>query len=364
MKILVDVSRYNNFSQAQYDLLASGIDGVIVRTGFGQSDVDVLAEIHLKNFRERGTPCIGYRWIDPIRSVQSQIDATKREMDMFNIEAEYLDMEQYFSDWSAYMDMLAGKGNPVPTFPPYILNKFYKSVYDGLSDRLIGIYSADWFVDKYCPDMRMWAFDKNYLDARYMRWYDNSWYLAKIRELGTNFTIDNVSLFAERAGIVRGIGRQFESLLPVKGLPKNLDWDVFTNDGFTKMFGVVTEPEPLPEPLPEGKDFVVNVYAVWIRETPNDQSKKVSYYWKGDRVKIYLVSGGWGKTEKGWVYLDNLSPVQNLYRATTPLFVRDVPGGKIVGYKYPTEQFPVYEFKGGWAKIAGGYVSEKYITTV
>ena len=58
LKLGVDVSRYNGFTQYQYDLLASGIDGVIVRTGFGQSDVDVMAQIHLDNFRRRGK-CLG-----------------------------------------------------------------------------------------------------------------------------------------------------------------------------------------------------------------------------------------------------------------------------------------------------------------
>ena len=42
MKLVIDVSRYDNFSAYQYDLLSTEIDGVIVRTGFGYSDVDVL----------------------------------------------------------------------------------------------------------------------------------------------------------------------------------------------------------------------------------------------------------------------------------------------------------------------------------
>ena len=365
MKIVVDVSRYNTFSNAQLDLLSTEIDGVIVRLGFGQSNVDVLAEGHLKNFRDRHIPCIGYWWCDPIFKIQPQVDLIKRTMDSLDVETIYLDFEQYWSDWKAYFDYLAGKGNPVPVFPSSMLENFYHSFYNLLAGYKGGVYSADWFIDKYCPELRTWVFDKNYWDARYMRWYDNAWYLAKIKELGADFTIDKVRLFAERAGVVRGLGRQFESLLPVKGLPKNLDWNVFTNSGFTRMFGVPTEPEPSPEPEPiVAKDFIVNVYAVWIRELPNDTSAKVGYFWKGARVKIYNISAGWGYTGTGWVYLDNLSPVQNLYKAITPLYVRDVPFGKIIGWKYPGNQFPVYEFLSGWAKIPGGWVSEKYIVPV
>ena len=365
MKLAIDVSRYNSFTQSQWDLLSTGIDGVIVRLGFGGSNVDVMAENHLQEARQRGLPVIGYWWVDPIFSAQHQINKIKSTMDMFGVKTIYLDFEQWWSDWTAYFNMLAGKGNIVPIIPSSVLNKFYKSVYDGMSDRQIGIYSADWFIDRYCPELRTWVFDKNYWDARYMRWYDNSWYLAKIKELGSNFTIDKVSTFAERAGIVRGIGRQFESLLPVNGLHKNLDWNVFTNDGFSKMFGVDVDPEPIPEPEPvDTKIFVVNVYAVWVRELPNETSKKVGYYWKGERVSVLKVSGGWGLTEKGWVFLENLSPVQGLYKALVPLNVRDVPYGKIVGWKYPGNQFPVYEFMSGWAKIPGGWVSERYITLV
>ena len=362
MKLAIDVSYYNTFSTLQYDLLASGIDGVIVRLGFGASNVDVAAESHIWNARERGIPVIGYWWIDPIFSAQSQINMINNTMARFNIDTIYLDFEQYWSNWTAYFDMLAGKGNPVPKFSSSYLNTFYKSVYDSLTCKR-GIYSADWFINSYCPELRTWVFDKNYWDARYMRWYDNAWYLAKIRELGNNFTIDKVNLFAERAGIVRGIGRQFESLMPVVGLPKNLDWNVFTNEGFSKMFGTpIDEPDEPEEPPVVSQDYVVNVYAVWARSTPNGNVS--GYYWKGDRVKVYETSGGWGKTDKGWVYLENLSPVQNLYKAITPLFVRDVPFGKIVGWKYPGNQFPVYEFISGWAKIPGGYVSEKYIVPV
>ena len=197
-----------------------------------------------------------------------------------------------------------------------------------------------------------------------MRWYDNTWYLAKIRELGSNFTIDKVSLFAERAGIVRGIGRQFESLLPVVGLPKNLDWNVFTNEGFSEMFGVEVEPDDDTEPEPiETKIFVVNT-TIWVREIPFSTAPKVGYYWKGERVSITNIRYQWGQTEKGWVYLNNLTPIQGLYRATTALFVRDVPFGKIVGYKLPTQTFQVYEFVSGWAKIPGGWVSERFVIPV
>jgi hypothetical protein len=365
MKLVTDCSYYNSYSTAQYDLLSANIDGVIIRAGFGVN-VDAMMPIHLKEFQKRGIPTTFYWWADPIRSLDQQIGYIVSTMRDYNAPSIYLDFEQFWGDWTAYMGWLAGKvpAANIPIIPNSILNKFYKELFTRVKGygKPTGSYSADWFIDKYCPSLRDWVFTENYWQARYQRWYDNAWYLSKIKELGSNFTIQDVSTFAERAGVTRGIGTQFESLLPVSGLNKNQDWNVFTNAGFNTMFGTdySHEEDPITEPEPV-KSFVVNVYAVWAREQPNDTAKQTGFFWKGDMVDILSVSGGWGKTDKGWVYLSNLSPLQGMYIVTTPIYVRDQPMGKIVSYKMPGAQVQVFETAAGWGKIAGGWVSMKYL---
>jgi len=74
------------------------------------------------------------------------------------------------------------------------------------------------------------------------------------------------------------------------------DWG-YTEKGWISMMYV----KP-PEPVYATGSATVTV-GLNIREEPDPSAEKVDAYKKGDRVTIFVVKNGWGKTDKGWINL-------------------------------------------------------------
>jgi len=294
MKLLIDVSYYNNLSSAQWDLLAKVVDGVIIRLSFGLSQ-DTMAQTHINNAKRVGLPFAGYHWVDPTRDFNNQIDLIKSIVAKYGPASLFNDYEQYWSDWAAYMrqDLAAAYAT---RFSPSQLNsyfsKFHSSVTSGLNIP-VGSYSADWFINKYSPDMRNWVIKDNYWEARYLRYYDSLWWTAKQKELGKDFDINKMIDVGKYAQVVNGIGRQFETYIEINGFSNNigyhLDWNVFTDEGYYKMFGVKPNEEI---PIPVVPDVYVAVsqqvgnQALRLRTEPNTTSSVIVGEVAGTKLKI------------------------------------------------------------------------------
>ena len=373
MKTAIDISYYNIFSPTQYDILASGIDGAIVRTSFGLTQ-DKMHKKHLEEFRSRGVAVAGYHWIDPTADKARQI-ALIVEMAKLNLLPGMMsDLEQYWRDWAAYMrqdlaEAYRTRFTPEQLFNYYnYVNKYVKA---GLNGEGIEswIYSAAWFIDRYCPRLNE-IIDDNYCEARYLRYYNPVGLASVYKQFGKPLSIEKLSEFIPHAPIVRGAARQWESLVYVKDLYPHQDYLFFTDDGFNRMFGTShPTPPPLP-PTPEpepSKTYVINTLALNIRSGPGTNFPKVGMYWTGNKVVVLEISGDWGRTDKGWIHLGYTLPIQSSFVVTAVyLTIREYPSenSKAVDWlKFGDHVFQV-DVNGIWVNIGRGWVSSKYLKPV
>lgn len=311
MKLVIDISYYNDLPPDKWDILAPVLDGVIIRMGFGIT-IDNLANAHLEQCRRLGLPIAGYFWSDPTRRIQDQVSMIQRAISFFKPVGIFLDAEQYWTDWSAYMrmDLVAAQATK---FSPENLNNFYKTNYETTRETLkpIGVkvanYSSPWFVDGYAPGMREWIYgSRNYWDARYFRYNNVEYWERKKEELGLPFDISNMRSIARYAFTTRrsgSSGRQFESYIEIKGLSKwqgyHLDWNVFTDRSFSEMFTQPGNPEPTP---PVIKNFyrVVNTGSdnLNVRATPPINGIPGTWVGSlppGSIIEIAEIRDSWGK---------------------------------------------------------------------
>ncbi|HBG74217.1 MAG: hypothetical protein A2X25_03750 [Chloroflexi bacterium GWB2_49_20] len=295
MKLVIDISYYNRLSSGQWDLLATVLDGVIIRLSYGLSQ-DTMAQKHINNAKRVGLPFAGYHWVDPTRDLNSQVGLYKTTVEKYRPASMFNDYEQYWTDWAAYMrqDLATAYAS---RFSSTQLNSYFTKFHNASKSKLnipIGSYSADWFIRKYSPALGSWMTKSNYWEARYLRYYNAAWWTAKQKELGKDFDIKKIKEIAKQAQIVNGIGRQFESYIQVKGLSENigyhLDWNVFTDEGFYQMFGV--DPKDEEEPTPVEPDVYVVVsekvgsQALRLRAQPNTMAAVLAGEVAGTKLKI------------------------------------------------------------------------------
>ena len=374
MRSATDNSYWNTFTQIQYGILASGTDGFIARIG-RDLYIDPKAKTHLENARSRGMPVSGYWWVDPtvdkVRQVALIIDTAKK----FMLPSVILDLEQYWRDWAAYM-----RGDYVTAFAtrftPAQLDGYYHyvcyEVRKGLeaSGIVVASYSAPWFIEKYAPNLNTWVDDYNYIEAAYLRYTDPAGLASMYKKFGKPLDISHLEDFKAIAPITRGIGRQWESLLYVKGLYEHQDYMFFSDAGFNTIFGV-NNPEDDPivivPPVTASKTYLINAWTLNIRSGPGVEYPKIGSYVKWQKVSIFEVSGDWGKTEKGWINLTYTLPIQGSYVVTAVwLNIRayasassSIVGGLKLGDV-------VYELdrSGNWMYIGRGWVSASYLKPV
>jgi len=373
MKLVIDVSYYNNLSPAQWDLLATVLDGVIIRLSFGLNE-DVMAEDHIVQANRVGLPYAGYHWVDPTRNLNQQVEFYKRMVAKHKPAGMFNDYEQYWTDWAAYMrqDLMAAYAT---RFTAAELNGYYSKFHTATKSGLgipVGGYSADWFVSKYAPDMNKWVTQENYWEARYFRYYDVGWWQAKQKELGRDFDIQHMKEIGAYARIFKGIGRQFESYVEVGGLwdgvRYHLDWNVFADEGFGRMFGVAVdaqpESEPEPEPEPLFKTYTVRTNA-WVRNAP--KGRIIDYRLKGALVMGFDAASGWVRIGVDqWMGLSVLAESGKTYRCTAAfLWKRETPNGIKIGYLVKGQIVTILEIENGWGLIeGGGWVGMSYMEAV
>jgi hypothetical protein len=370
MKLAIDISKYDDLTQTDWDVLCQVINGVIIRTWFGADNIDTAAAGHVAECKKRGMPYASYGWVDITEDLDAQVAKCKQAVSMFTPASMFMDYEQYWTDWDAYMRQDLATCYKTRMSPSGI-NTFNQSFHSKISKALtipVGQYSADWFINEYSPAMRPWVTAGNYWEARYMRYYDATYLAGKKKEWGIPFPVQNVLELAKQAYIYKGIGRQFESLLEIQGLGKdnyNLDWNVITDEAFSRMFGVAYVPDPNDPPV-ESKTttYTVAVDAAWIRETP--MGTKIGYKFRGESVIGDQVINGWVHlVAGGWMSLSVLVQAGNLYRVIADfLWVRDAPWGVQLRWLKAGDTVNVNKVVQGWGEISvGEWVSMKYLVS-
>jgi hypothetical protein len=310
MKIAIDISYYQEILPEQWDLLATVLDGVIIRLCFGTS-MDGKAARHIDQVKRLGLPYAGYGWVDPTKPINSQVDTFLKAIEVHQPAGMFNDYEQYWTDWAAYMSGDYAKAYAT-RFSPSQIDSYYRK-FDNLmttkSPVKVGRYSADWFINGYCNSMATWVKQVNYWEAKYMRWFDKNYLRTKKVLWGVPFDIVNIKELAEYCSKDhKGIGRQFDSFLEVKGLfpgmRYHLDWNVFTNIGFATMFGTM----PIEEEKPSDPDvisltpFRVEAWACNVRSDSNSNSKIIGWRVRGNTVMVSDIEDGWANIlPVGWI---------------------------------------------------------------
>ena len=379
MKLKTDVSNYQNYMvPGDYQVLKDHTDGITIKIGSGDW-LDPYHQKHIDQSAQVGLPYNGYWWLDPTKGINQTVDKivqTTRSLGLPSIE---LDIEQHWKVWNQYFDMLAGRipGTELLIFTPTELLNFYTKVVNQVRAELnpipVGTYSADWFIQKYCPGLAPAIYQADYWEARYLRWYNAAQFTAMKNQLGTPFSITKVRDFEAIAPIVRGQARQFETYLQVKELPHlwNFDWSFVTDQQYARLFDKAQQPQPEPpmpeipaeEPGPEPTQVVTKI-AVRIRQGPSTDTPTVGWLTIGSICAILEISGEWGRTEKGWIWMGATKTIQGTYQVTAlVLNVRGGPGTgyPITGKKYKGQFVTVTDITNRFGYIRTGWVSMDWI---
>jgi len=313
MKFGIDTSFWDadptRLTDSAWNIIAPLLDFVIVRIGFGIND-DTKATMHIDRAKQRGIPYAGYWWIDPTKTLSTQITKIISRAKELGVCALFTDNEQWWSDWASIE-----KGDyitPLKTkFTDSYLNTYYKNTYDTVKASLtipVGNYCADWFINDYAPSMKSWVETSNYWQARYCRWYEPVWWAEQKKLLGTNYPAIKLKELASKIVLYNGsIIRQFESLTDAAGLPHNLDLDVMQNDSeYYRIFKNTVVPPPPPPPLPPPPATMLYrvTEALRIRQQPSATSVITGYLNLGQIVSVIeLVNTGaggiWAKLVSG-----------------------------------------------------------------
>lgn len=109
-----------------------------------------------------------------------------------------------------------------------------------------------------------------------------------------------------------------------------------------------------------------------IRKLAKVESEKVGTYSKGDKIEILETNGDWGRTDKGWIYLDYVKmdaaarTVSQLGKGTVTasgLHIRkdaDIKSESIGGYK-KGDSVEILEVKNGWGRTDKGWIFLDYV---
>ena len=229
-KLVIDVSVANVITDSQWDYLATFVDGVVVKVGYGYRE-DAAAQRHIDNARRVGIVAIGYFWADPTLDFQKQLNNVIALIRKFELYSIIIDAEQYWTDWEAWSAKDYNTAYAT-RFTSEQLNTFYHKFYLACKQWInipIGMYTRDSFMDVYSPLMLDWLPQANYWEAHYLTLLD-TYDPDEICTLAKNMSFDEGS-----------IGRQFAEYLQHKGEPEpaphDLDWSAFTPTGFMEMFG-------------------------------------------------------------------------------------------------------------------------------
>ena len=318
----IDLSYWNRLTATQWDLLVQmGVRFVIVRLGFGMNP-DSMAATHVADAKAHGMVVHGYHWSDPLINPVSQADFFKSLVIKHGVTGAWGDFEQYWSDWAAFErgDWAAVYASRLS---PATLDTFYHT--NAARCKAVmpvpyGIYTAQYVVKDYSPQMGLWLGDYRLWIANYVKYF-NVW-IALLKSLGLNYPL---SYMADKmlpaltnpwmpAGTTQWKIWQFITSTSFKGLPTQLDFNA-TYDAatFTEIFG-----EQLPPPPPPPGD-VLSQYKVvkcgWltVRVDPVNSSKAVKWLLLGTIVKVigWNTAKTWAQIDSGWVSAYYLEAVNN-----------------------------------------------------
>ena len=189
--IIQDISRYQQ--AIDFALMkAKGQNYIIIKAG-GSFSQDNMFPSHYTNAVANGMVVDAYYWDDPTLDAVTQAKLFLATIKGKAIGFLEIDFEQWWSDWDKWQEWRDGiipqSAVPVAT-PKAILDSltaFYNYLKANTSLNIV-IYTAAWFVDKYCPEAY------GYLVDKYTHWADYSYF----NELPIYTSWENLDTLAPR----------------------------------------------------------------------------------------------------------------------------------------------------------------------
>lgn len=106
-----------------------------------------------------------------------------------------------------------------------------------------------------------------------------------------------------------------------------------------------------------------------IRTGPDTSFQSTGVYVQGEPVDVLAQVGSWGYTEKGWVFMTYVEPVEPIYatgicKITRGLNIRKEPNAnsEIVGSYSEGDGVTILEVQDNWGKTIQGWINLKYVT--
>lgn len=106
-----------------------------------------------------------------------------------------------------------------------------------------------------------------------------------------------------------------------------------------------------------------------VRTGPDTSFKSNGSYKQGETVEIYAQVAAWGYTEKGWIFMTYVEPVEPTYTTgtgtvTSGLNIRSEPNAdsESVGTYKEGDIVTIIEVQGNWGKTDKGWINLKYVS--
>lgn len=253
---------------------------------FGQACwQDSRFEIHLNAARNAGIDQVGvwdmgaYHWIDPVVSAQKQIDYILSKVDKYHLDFWAMDLEQWWASNGQYFSALKGQipwSSVTKVAPSKINDTFYKVCSEVAKKTDLVLYSAPWFINAYCPDIKKWSANYKGWIAEYFD-YGNKTYRVTWDQYEQ--ILNKISRPKEMLpGQSTWKMWQFSSRILLPGMNYAIDLNLMNGAS------IVTPAPELPDPMTF--DAKVTAWALQGKEGAGSWYKTVAWYKKGDALKL------------------------------------------------------------------------------
>lgn len=112
--------------------------------------------------------------------------------------------------------------------------------------------------------------------------------------------------------------------------------------------------------------YEVTTDSLNIRSESNANSQILGQFGKGNKIAVFELDGDWGRTDKGWINLNYTTwKTYKVYEVTADsLNIRKTPeikNGNIVGKFSKGNKVAVFEEKKGWGRTDKGWIFLEYV---
>jgi GH25 family lysozyme M1 (1,4-beta-N-acetylmuramidase) len=298
------------------ELSTAGITAVIHKITQGAyevkgQDIDPRYCEREISLRAEGIDMMAYTWVDPIYSAQRHYDWNMRIIEKYGVtpSAFWLDIEQYWADWSNYNKLLSSK--QISDVTQQLAEKMSAAL-----DVPVGIYSRLSFMDAYSREMLKWVY-------KYPLWLASWLWKAGVEPLPDWDTFKAYKLPPDYSAPILPAGASAFTLWQFTGdrfrlpgiyarnrVPSPVDINLFngTHDQYYQW--LKGEYTPAPQIIPEDqeaiKKYKLVAYASSVRSGPGVEYPIIRYLKNGATVDVYGFdsTGRWAQiSATEWVAL-------------------------------------------------------------